>query len=502
MSGIQEMEILNKIKIEALKKKQEEKEEKELQKKKEKEEKEAQKKKEKEQKEKEIEELKALKELEKQEKESKKKRELQNIFDSSEAEYLKQKREIEKKWFIVRDMGCFAMFDKERNKFILHNEKSARLNLACYTIDEPSKFGVKTISVFDKWIKDSERRAFDSVIFDPQQKNKNDFNTFTGFKYDETENPKKSTKEIHKLLDHLLKPSYKKYLLEWLSFILKYKKRSNVGVLLYSHKHGVGKNSVIELIRKIIDDKYSSRIETIEELTKEFNSFIESKIFIYGDEIKAKNIDMCNALKNAVTRSEVKINNKGIKEYILDNFVNWFFTTNDRVPFKIEKNDRRWSILECNEKVLSKELAKEFYDALEDEEIMCSFYHELLSLNPPEKMECLDTPLKREIQNAYMPSPIKYLFKNYKQLEGTKWSINDLFEEIKKYEKTLGFTELKTSNQMSNILSEVGDFKFKNNDKRGYRFKDLDIVLKKYNEELFLDFQDVEDEHDDLEVFN
>ena len=493
---IEEKERIRKEKEEQKKEQKKEEDEKRKQKEKERKEKEEQKEKERKEKEEEKkkkkdeeEEKKALKELEKQEKELKKQKINQNINDKAETEYLKMKREVEKKWFFVKDLGKFAMFDDTRKKFIIHGEKSTILNLACYTIETITVFGPKQVPFYNKWIADPNRRQYDSIVFDPKFKNKNDFNTFTGFKYDNTENPKKSTKTIHKLLDHLLRPKYKKYILEWLSFIIKNKDKTDVAIVLYSHTHGVGKNSFIELVRKLIDEKYTSKLEKIEELSKEFTSFLESKFFIYGDEVKAKNIDLYTILKNSVTRSQVKINKKGIDEYELDNFVNWLFTTNNRVPFMIEKEDRRMTILECNEKKLSEELIKEFYGAIQDENIIKTFYHELLDMETPTKILCLDTPLKKEIQNSYLSSPIKYLLKNYKKLEGTKWTINELFEEIKKFEKTLGFTEIKSSNQMALILNDVGNFKYKNNDKRGYKFIDLENILKNYDEELFREFE-------------
>ena len=327
-------------------------------------------------------------------------------------------------------------------------------------------------------------------------KNENDFNTFTGFKYDNSENPEKSTRDIHELLNHLfVKDEYKKYMLEWLSFIIKKKDKTDVCITLYSHQHGVGKNSFIELIRKLIDEKYLSKLENIDELHSQFNSFCESKFIIYGDEILAKTKDLYLTLKNTITRSQVKINKKGIDAYDVENYVNYIFSTNERVPFKIERNDRRMTMMHVSEEKLSKEQINRFYKAINDEDIIKSFYHELLNYDTPEKIECLDTPLKREIQRAYLLSPIKYLFKNYRNLEGRKYSVIELFEKIKDFEKSQGYTDLKTTQQMSMILSDIGDFTYKSGSKRGYRFIDLERQLRMYDEEQLKDYEkDYEDE--------
>ena len=53
-------------------------------------------------------------------------------------------------------------------------------------------------------MQDPDRKEFDAISFDPQYKNKNDFNLFTGFKLDNKPNPNVDTKPIHNLLNHLL----------------------------------------------------------------------------------------------------------------------------------------------------------------------------------------------------------------------------------------------------------------------------------------------------------
>ena len=88
---------------------------------------------------------------------------------------------------------------------------------------------------------------------------------------------------------------------------------------------------------------------------------------------------------------------KGVESYSVDNYANLFFSTNERVPFKIEQNDRRLTMLHVAEKKLSQEQIKNFYSAIDNEDIVKTFYHELLNMETPDKIECLNTPLKREI---------------------------------------------------------------------------------------------------------
>lgn len=439
----------------------------------------------------------AERELAKQQKEANRLQNIKNIEDEADLEYMKIKKEVEKKYFILNDQGKFGFFDNIQNKFLIKSREQVKLNLAPYKLKEITSFGVQKKSFFERWIEDPERRNYDAIVFDPKFKNKNDFNLFTGFKYETMKNPEKDTSIIHQLLDHLFiteTENYKDHILDWLSFIIQKKDKTNICISMYSAEHGVGKNSFIELIRKLIDEKYVSKLENIDELNMQFNSWSENKFILYGDEILAKTKDLYLQLKNSITRSQIKINKKNVDAYEQNNYANYIFSTNERVPFgRIEKNDRRLDMLHVSEKKLDNNLARKFYNTLEDDEIICSFFHELLIRRIPDELNCLDTPLKREIQNAYTLSPIKFLYKNYTKLEGQIYSVNQLFEMIKEFERKNNFTDVKTSQHMSQILSTIYDFTFRTAEKRGYKFKNLDTILKNYDKKMFQDYE----EHDD-----
>jgi len=404
-----------------------------------------------------------------------------NIKQTNDS-YLKIKTEIEKYHFFIQDIAKFGYYNKEDNKFIIKTSQSLELCLAPYQYDIYTTKSIIKAPFYDTWIKDITRRSYDSIIFDPSADNKNNknFNLFTGFELENKEYVKKDTKNIHKVLDHVL-GEYKKYVLEWFGFILKYKKKTNIFVLLYSDAHGVGKNSVIELFLKLIDSKYSSKIENIDEITSSFNGFLESKMFVYGDEIIAKNKEVYNMLKNIITRTEVKINKKGVEGYKIQDLSNFMGTTNEHFPFKAEKGDRRLSMIQCNEKKLPDEDYKFFYNDLKDNDILCSFFNEIIGMEIPEKMIALETEMKSDIQDVFTPSPIKFLYQNYKTLEGKKYTVNELFTEIKDFEKSLGYTETKTTKYMAMKLNSVAEFSKKSNGKRGYHFLNLAKKLEEYD---------------------
>lgn len=402
--------------------------------------------------------------------------------------YLRIKEEVEENYFFIEDLSKFGYYNKADNEFYIKSSSAIELNLMPKSYDNVTQKGTTKSQFYDRWIRDDSRRSYKSVIFDPHSKDEKRFNLFTGFELENKEYKQKSTENIHKLLDHVLK-GYKQYVLEWLSFILKNKCKTNVAILLYSDNHGVGKNTVVELFMKMLDKKYTSKLENIDELTSQFNGFNEGAMFIYGDEILAKNKELYTFLKNTITRTEVKINKKGVESYKIRDLANYIFTTNERIAFKIEERDRRLSIIDCNEIQLKDEVYENFYKELNDNDLMCSFFNELMEMETPSKIKALQTSLKTEIQEVYTPSPIKFLYKNWMELNNKKMSTQEVFQMIKNFEKENKYTECKTTIQAGMYINRVADFKYRTSIGRGFYFKDLDEALKKYNVDMFEEYQ-------------
>ena len=79
-------------------------------------------------------------------------------------------------------------------------------------------------------------------------------------------------------------------------------KKTNVGIILYSMIGGVGKNAITDALCKLFKN-YSGHIESIDGITKNFNSHLTNKLFIYGDEINANAKKVSDKLKQVITRA-------------------------------------------------------------------------------------------------------------------------------------------------------------------------------------------------------
>lgn len=410
-------------------------------------------------------------------------------------EYLEIKQQIEKNYFFIENMALFG-FEKEideenddddNKSLIFFNYQQLIIKFKKYFFIEESIKGPVKKYFLDLWNEDIEKRKYNEIIFNPSPNyitNQN-YNLFDGFHLAKQQ-PKQNIdiSIFHKLLDHVL-GKYKQSVLLWVAHILKYRTKTEQCIILYSDMHGVGKNCVVSLFTKLFGRKYTTKIEKIEDLSKEFNSKFENKLFCYGDEIVAKNREFYNDFKNVITRTEININKKGIDNYLVYDRCNYLFTTNIYNPIKMEFNDRRSNMINCNEEVMPEIYYREFGEALKDTEKLRTFFYELINMEVPTKLKIIASDMKKDLQNIYLESPIKFLYENMNNLENKFVSKKTLFEYITNYSKERKYTDLSTIQQMTKIISKINDYDKVKDNIRGFLFTNLKNDLEKFNKQIF-----------------
>ena len=85
---------------------------------------------------------------------------------------------------------------------------------------------------------------------------------------------------------------------------------------------GVGKNAITDALCKLFKN-YSGHIENIDGITKNFNSHLTNKLFIYGDEINANAKKVSDKLKQVITRPTQNLEKKGIDSIEIDDYSNY-----------------------------------------------------------------------------------------------------------------------------------------------------------------------------------
>ena len=219
-----------------------------------------------------------------------------SIYNNST--YLELKENFELKCFRLENPFNYVYIDGDKNLQLFNSEKLKTWALKDYgvKIEDPEDSKIKKTFI-DIWLTDPKQKSFNKIVFDPTLTSINDYNYFNGFKYTEGEQAAIENPFLDLLKRVCNDKKTYEYFIDWIAHIIqKPYKKTNIAMILYSNVKGIGKNCIVDGICKLIKG-YSGHGETIEDITKNFNSHLVNKLFIYGDEIKASSKCISDKLK-------------------------------------------------------------------------------------------------------------------------------------------------------------------------------------------------------------
>ena len=228
----------------------------------------------------------------------------------------------------------------------------------------------------DVWINDPNQKNKNKLIFDPSMTITNNYNMFKGLNYTDGISVSEGGSRFLQLLKYISNnDSIYEYMKCWISHIVQTPwKKTNVAVILYSKIGGVGKNALVDGLCKLFGN-YAGHIESIDDITKNFNNHITNKLFIYGDEINANAKKVSDKLKQVITRPVQHLERKGFDSFEINDYTNWLFTTNNENCFKIEEEDRRLLMIECPCVPHPKEYYIDYYSEINNKLEMNKLYN-------------------------------------------------------------------------------------------------------------------------------
>jgi hypothetical protein len=172
------------------------------------------------------------------------------------------------------------------------------------------------------------------------------FNTWRGWGVEPKEG---DVAPFLELLEHLFfaaEPGAKEWFLQWCAYPLQ-----NPGVklataaVLYGVNQGTGKSTIGYTLGKIYGDNFTEIQQS--HLFGKFNEWCEAKQLIMCDDITgSEKKGVGDFLKALITQEEVRINLKFINGFSIPSKVNFLFTSNHPDAFYLDRQDRRFFILE------------------------------------------------------------------------------------------------------------------------------------------------------------
>ena len=325
--------------------------------------------------------------------------------------------------------------------------------------------------------------------FDPKMVDDNKYNMYKGSVYKKAEsNIEEKNNIFFKLLKHISNdPIVYEYFKCWISHIVKtpYKK-TNVAIILYSHIGGVGKNAITDALCKLFKN-YSGHIENIDDITKNFNSHMTNKLFIYGDEINANAKKVSDKLKQVITRPTQNLEKKGIDSIEIDDYSNYIFTTNNENCFKVEEGDRRLLMVKCPDNALDKEDYKAFYNYINEPKNMSDLYNYFLQYDNSKYEIGVDrvimTAYKKQLAYENTPAYTEMFYKEPGLFSGQCISSSHLLDMAKDYAKKNYLSSNFTMTMFGTHTKALFTDYVKRNNGTKYDFRNLSTT--KFKEHLY-----------------
>lgn len=395
---------------------------------------------------------------------------IDNLEIDNKKSYEDVKAEFEENHFMIEHPLMFGRTYK-KGKYLeygLYNKMDfkdlVKKNKYVYLQTKETEKDIKyiPIDVFDEWIRDENIRSYKNINFVPKtnlediNKSKEYFNTFQGFEGEYLDNKidldgDKEKSIIETFKNHIgLLTNYDEksieYLTQYVADIIQNPDKLPSVAIMFKSKQGFGKDTFLNIISRMIGDKYLYRTANLDDVFGSFNTSIKDKIILQLNELEGKD-GFCQKekIKNLITEEFTNINEKKIKQYKQNNYIRMFIMTNNISPIEIPADDRRFVIFKAHNNKPNQEYFNKLWKLYEDDFSIKVLYEYFKNYKLT-----LSLRNDRPITNAYKDlqdncvNPI-YIY------------LNELFikNNIREYYDD---DEFKTHKKTGNILIKANDF--------------------------------------------
>lgn len=326
------------------------------------------------------------------------------------------------------------------------------------------KFLLSTTKLYDRfpekldfvkqWVGDESKRVYDRFVYKPYNAlsqdptPENEYNTWKP--YQRTVSNEIITEDEISWFTKLIEGSIVNYknlqepdsqckkeanwIKNWISRMIQYPDE-NMGIypVLFG-KQGGGKDTLVNVIAKLIGEDLVLRTSNIEDVIGEgFNGMLYGKQLILLNENTSMDIIKVNGhIKNHVTADKLVIREKYQPQRTIDNFTNILFATNNPYPF--DPGCRRTQGFETrnwrgSDKKNSPAFFSEIYDCMEDEVKLNKLWTYLNQRNVKDwkaRNNLFETHLTQQVKNNNTPDWVKFCH----HIVDCKFQYTNDFDEI------------------------------------------------------------------------
>ncbi len=275
---------------------------------------------------------------------------------------LRQAQENSEFLLFDTDKLKYNQFSVRRGKDMLRLEIEKLLNMELglymikqeYIDDDEKNISKATAITFNRWIT-KEIKIIDNINYIPEEielfKEDEDtyFNTYRKEQIlnEDTKDVKDKFQTIKKVLLNLVghdEDAYT-YLTKWIAWQIQNPTKRLATSIILQGEQGTGKTLFCTYVLRYIFNKNFCEVGQ-SDINKEHNDYIMGKQIIVANEVIHSDTKyiVSEKLKNYVSDDYVSIIRKYRDSLNVRNYAQWIFVSNNQVPIKIEKGDRRYSV--------------------------------------------------------------------------------------------------------------------------------------------------------------
>ena len=292
------------------------------------------------------------------------------------------KEAIESSEFLIYeiDKKKYYQYSMRRGKDLLKlliekqgNRTLREMFLYLGLIDEKSKYS-EIESLFERYLI-NEIQIIDNIDYKPVDKliiEKHGcqyFNIYRKSKLLLKDIESKPYPLIKKILMNLTNNDEQSYIyfIKWLAFQVQNPLNKLATSIVFKGEQGSGKTLLCNYILKPIFEENFIEIGQLD-LNKDYNDYILGKQLVIANEVFFADKKHSNEkLKNYVSDDFVNINRKYKDSLFVKNYSHWIFTSNNQMPLKIERGDRRFSVFSSKKLEEGVKIFLEFKSSVKDE---------------------------------------------------------------------------------------------------------------------------------------
>lgn len=197
------------------------------------------------------------------------------------------------------------------------------------------------------------RRKYTSTAFDPSPdfNDPDAYNFWKGF----VEPRKGDVSRFYNHIDILIKGTkeQKEHLIKKIGYTVRYPHHNIGNAIALRGKQGSGKTTAIADAMMAMCPNHSMMTSDLEEFLTGFNGETVYIKYVLGEEaLWGGDKTLEGKFKHAVTGQKRRIEIKGITSFQVDNYCQFFFTTNEDWVMPVGENDRRAEIFDCTDTLI------------------------------------------------------------------------------------------------------------------------------------------------------